>query len=186
MRSLTEDRPFLTACLLLGAGFALEACGGAAPETVAERFWEAARDRDVAAVEALSIPAEGVSLDFDDEGTELGAIELGDAEVEGGRAEVATSLEVTSDERDMDLAFSTVLLRRDGEWLVDLGETGDQLVGAVLGTTMQELGEAPGEGMREAMEGMAEDMAEGMAEGMKAMGEAFESAAEEMARDSSR
>lgn len=183
MRSIVRDRPVITAVGLLATGFLLQACGGGeGPQSVAERFWEAAQDRDVAAVEALSIPSEDASFNFEDENTGIGSMSIGDAEVDGDRAEVETHLEMEGEEMDLDVEFKTIVAKHDGEWLVDLDRTGDEIMRAVLGASMQELGQALGEGMKEAMEGMAE----GLAEGMEEMGKAFEEAAEGMKKDGSR
>ena len=182
MRSMLTDRPIIAAFLLIALGFVLQGCGGEGPQTVAERFWEAAQDRDVATVEALSIPSENASFDFEDDDTAIGSLTVGGAEVDGDRAEVETHLELDGEEMDLDVEFLTIVAKHDGEWLVDLDQTGDEIMQAVIGASMQELGEAIGEGMKEAMEGMAE----GLAEGMEEMGKAFGEAAEEMRKDGSR
>ncbi|MDX1578937.1 MAG: hypothetical protein R3266_10645, partial [Gemmatimonadota bacterium] len=122
---MLRDRPLITGLALLLAGFALSSCGGEGPESVAQRFWEAAQARDVETVEALSIPSENASFDFEDEDTAVGSIEVGNAEIEGDRAEVPTRLEMVGQEMELEVDFATVVARHEGEWLVDLDETGD-------------------------------------------------------------
>lgn len=182
MRVCHRDRPLLTALLLLAIGFTLAACGGEGPQDTAARFWEAAQNRDVAAVEALSIPSESSRFNFDDSDTEIDDLTIGELSVDGGRAEVETSLVLLGDDMNLEVEFSTVLVRQDGEWLVDMDETTDEIMKTIMGASVREIGEALGEGMKDAMEGMAE----GFAEGMENMAKAFEDAAENIRTDGSR
>ena len=125
---------------------------------------------------ALSTNSDDINLDFEDEGSSIESVEIWDVEIDGDEAEVETRIEAVNEDRTLDIEFETVLVKRDGEWLVDLGETAGNMVGAMLGASMEQLGEAIGEGIGEAMEGMAE----GLAEGMEEMGKSMQKAAEEM------
>jgi hypothetical protein len=156
----------------LGAG----ACSsGEAPGSVAERFWQAVQEHDRETVLALSIEADGMSMNLDDDNTAMEDLSFGETVIDGDQALVETQMSAVTEERTLDLAFETALAKRDGEWLVDLDETGSRMMKSVLGVSMQELGEAMAEGMKGAMEGVAE----GMAEGMKELGEAMEEATKE-------
>ena len=155
--------------VVLGTG----ACSsGEAPGSVAERFWQAAQERDRETVLALSIEAEGMSIDLDDDDTALENLRLGETVIDGDQAFVETQMTAVMEEQTLDLAFETALRKRDGQWLVDLEETGSRMMKSVLGVSMQELGEAMAEGMKDAMQGVADGMAEGMKELAEAMGEA--------------
>ncbi len=166
-----------SAAIALGALFFGGCAFGADdPGDVALRFWEAARDRDRETVLALSTNSDDINLDFEDEGSSIESVEIWDVEIDGDEAEVETRIEAVNEDRTLDIEFETVLVKRDGEWLVDLGETAGNMVGAMLGASMEQLGEAIGEGIGEAMEGMAE----GLAEGMEEMGKSMQKAAEEM------
>lgn len=149
---------------------------GEAPESAAERFWQAVQERDRETVLALSIEAESMSMNFDDEKTAMEDLELGETVVEGDQAFVETRMKAVSEEMTLDLEFETAMAKRDGQWLVDLDETGSRMMKSVLGVSMQELGEAMAEGMKDAMEGLAEGMAEGMQEFGETMGDAMEQA----------
>lgn len=165
------------ACVAVVAGGLVACSGGEGPASVAERFWTAARDRDEATLRATSIESESASLKLDGDAG-VGEVQVGAAEVEGDEATVETQLTAETGERSIDLSFETVLVKRDGEWLVDLDETSSRMMKSLLGASMEELGEAMAEGMKEAMQGMAEGMTEamqGMAEGMA---EAMESVEE--------
>lgn len=179
MISFATNRPVLTASALLGLGFTLQGCGGEGPDGVAEQFWHAAQARDAATVEALSIPSDNTTFNFENEESEIRSIEMGETSVEGDRAEVETDLDMRSGEKTLDVEFLTVLTRADDQWLVDMDETSSEIMKAVLGASMEEMGEAIGEGMKGAMEGVAE----GLAEGMEAIGEAFEDAAANVKKD---
>jgi hypothetical protein len=149
---------------------------GEAPESVAERFWQAVEQRDQETVLALSIEAEGMSMNFDDDNTVMEGLQIGETVIDGDQASVETRMTAVTEERTLDLEFETALVKRDGQWLVDLEETGSRMMKSVLGVSMQELGEAMAEGMKDAMEGVAEGMAEGMKELGEAMGDAAKDA----------
>lgn len=167
-------RYFHTLAALLSVALGASGCaGGAGPETVAERFWTAVQEKDRQSVEALSIPAEDTKLNFDREGEMLTAFEVGEVRTEGDVARADTRMEVPMGNLSHEVEFETVLARRDGDWLVDLDPTGDAIMKAVLGVTMQEMGEAIGEGMKEAMQGVAEGMSDAMQEMAEGMGEAM-------------
>lgn len=179
MRSITSHRPILTAAALLGMGFSLQSCGSEGPEGVAHRFWQAAQDRDHATFEALSIPSEDVNFNLDNEDSEIRSLVIGEGTIDGKTAQVETMLDMKAGETDLEVDFVTILEKRDGEWLVDIEGTTDEVMRAVMGASMKELGAALGEGLKGAMEGVAE----GFAEGMQEMGEAFQEAAEEMKKN---
>jgi hypothetical protein len=161
---------------VLAVALCAGACSsGEAPGSVAERFWQAVQEHDRETVLALSIEAEGMSMNLDDEGTAMENLRLGETNIDGDQAFVETQMSAVTEDRTLDLAFETALTKRDGQWLVDLDETGSRMMKSVLGVSMQELGEAMAEGMKDAMEGVAE----GMAEGMKELGEAMGDAAKE-------
>lgn len=144
----------------------------AGPEDVAFDFWDAAREGDRERVESLALDPRDSRLDFEDEDSRIESFEIGEAEIDGDVARVDTRLTGSNGDVELDLEFETVLVRREGEWWVDLDETGERLVVAVIGASMEGLGEAIGEGMKAAMEGLAE--------GMEELGEAMEKAGAEM------
>lgn len=146
------------------------------PEDVAYDFWDAARDGDRERIEALVLDPRDVRLDFEDEDARIESFEIGDAEIDDDVARVETWVTGSADDVVMDLEFETVLVRRDGEWWVDVEETGRRLVVAVVGASVEGLGEAIGEGMKGAMEGLAE--------GMEEFGRALQEAGEEMRQGS--
>ena len=83
--------------VLLSVGFVTQSCGGEGPDSVAERFWEAGQNRDVATLEALSIPSDDVDFNFverDDAG--ISHVGVGEVTIRDDVAEVDTSLEIDS------------------------------------------------------------------------------------------
>ncbi len=159
---------------LVGAG-----CAGEGPDSDAERFWTAAQARDMETVEALSVESESTKLNFENKDNAIDEFELGDSFEEDGETLVPTSLTSSGGDQSLEFDFQTVMVRSDGAWKVDLEATGNRMIRAVLGASMEEIGQAIGEGMKEAMEGIAEGKAEGMREMGKAMGEAMGEALEE-------
>ncbi|MDH3732588.1 MAG: hypothetical protein OEU54_03600 [Gemmatimonadota bacterium] len=148
------------------------------PSEVTRDFWNAARDGNQEMVEALSVNHfDDMDLDSDD--TEIRSISIGSAEIDGDEAEVETLLEGLAEDRELEIEFKTALVKRDGDWFVEMEETTGRLVGAVLGEMASELGEAISEGLAEAMEGFGEELAEGMEE----LSEALQEAAEDMKED---
>ena len=158
---------------LLAAG-----CGGEEPVGVAERFWTAAQARDMETVEALSVESESTQLNFENTDNVIDSFQLGESFEEDSETLVPTTLNSSSGENALEFDFETVMVKHEGEWKVDLDATSDRMIKAVLGASMEEIGQAIGEGMKEAMEGVAEGMAEGMREMGEAMGDAMEEALE--------
>jgi len=156
--------------LVVVAGAACFMASG--PKDVAYEFWDAVSEGDRERIETLALDPRDVRLDFEDEESRIESFEIGEADVEGDVARVDTYLTGSNDDDVMELEFETVLVRRDGEWLVDLEETSRRLVVAVIGASMEGLGEAIGEGMKGAMEGLAD--------GMEELGRALQEASEEM------
>lgn len=140
------------------------------PEDVTLAFWEAARDGDRDAVEALALDPRDVRYDFEDAGSRIESIEVGDGEVDGDVARVETWIAGTGEDVELELDFETVLVRRDGDWLVDVEATGRHLASAVVRASMEQVGRAIGEGVK----GLLEGLGEGLEEGGKALQEAGE------------
>ncbi len=160
-------RALLSVSLLMFAGacsFLLED-----PAETAEAFWLASQQGDVERARELVLPSGSAEIKEPGEGgTGIGDFSLGDAEVDGDEATVATTLYGLG-ENDMEISFSTVLAREDGEWLVDLDRTTSEMTRALLGTTLEEVAEGMGRAMGEAMG----QVVEGFAEGMQAAGESL-------------
>ena len=168
MRGIRMLRRVAVLPVILGTG----ACSsGEAPGSVAERFWQAVQEHDRETVLALSVEAEGTSINFDDDDTAMEDLRLGETVIDADQAFVETQMTAVTEERSLELAFETALAKRDGQWLVDLEETGSRMMKSVIGVSMQELGEAMAEGMKNAMQGVAE--------GMKELGETMGEAAKE-------
>lgn len=146
------------------------------PAEVTRDFWHAARDGNQEMVEALSVNRFDTDFDVRDSDAEIRSISIGDAEIHGDEADVETVLEGTNDDMDLTIEFETALVKRDGEWYVEMEETTGRLIGAMMGEFASYMGEAIGE----AMEGMAEGIAEGLAEGMAELGEALQEAADDL------
>jgi len=156
------------------------------PQYVAERFWTAAQQHDEETVRETSVEYRGDHrFDADDEAY-IGEFSFGETEIEGDEARVETRLTHIDDDASLEVSFETVLVRRDGEWLVDLDETTSRMVGSILGATMRELGDVLAEGMGEAMEELTEGLTEGIREMGEALGDAFEEGVRESRADADR
>ncbi len=164
---------------LLTAALLGTACGAADdPRVVAEAFWTASKEGNMEL--AKSYMAEGGNAtiqDPDESGSSVGDFSLGETTIDGERATVETTVEMTG-EHAMELAFQTVLVSRDGSWKVDLDQTTDEMMKSLFGTTMGDLtkkmGQAMGDAMSEAMQGMAEGMAEGLKAAAQTLGDSLE------------
>lgn len=146
------------------------------PAEVTRDFWYAARDGNQEMVEALSVNRFDTDFDLNDSDSEIHSISIGEAKIRGDEADVETLLEGSNDDMEVTLEFETALVRRDGEWYVEMERTTGRLIGAV----MAELGSHLGEAIGEAIEGMAEEISEGLAEGMAELGEALQEAADDL------
>lgn len=139
------------------------------PTETAEAFWLASQKGDVERARDLVLPSGSAEIKEPGEsGTGIGDFSLGDAEVDGDEAKVSTTLYGLG-ENDMEISFSTVLAKEDGEWLVDLDRTTSEMTRALFGTTLQEMAEGMGRAMGEAVG----DVVEGVAEGLQAAGESL-------------
>ena len=160
-------RALLSVFLIMVAG----ACGFLLddPTETAEAFWLASQEGDVERARELVLPSGSAEIKEPGEGgTGIGDFSLGDAEVDGDEANVPTTLYGLG-ENDMEISFSTVLAKEDGEWLVDLDRTTSEMTRALLGTTLEEMAEGMGRAVGEAMG----DVVEGVAEGLQAAGESL-------------
>ena len=125
---------FRISCLLTAAllGAACSLTDG--PSSVAEAFWTASKDGDAAL--ATSYIVEGGRATIKEESSStIGEFTLGETAIEDDRATVETTV-VSTGEREMEVAFNTVLIRQNDGWKVDLDETTDEMMKSVLGTTM--------------------------------------------------
>jgi uncharacterized protein YukE len=142
------------------------------PAEVTRDFWNAARDGNSEMVDALSVNDHGADFDLQDADSEIRSISIGDTEIDGDEAEVLTVIEGSNDDVEMTIEFKTALVKRDGDWYVELEETGGRLIGAFVGEMVSHFGEEFGAAMSE--------MADELAEGMDELGEALQEAAEDM------
>lgn len=152
----------------------LSAACADSPRDVAERFWTAAQEGDEETVRATSVETWGDHRFNTDGETEIGEFSFGETEIEGDDARVETRLTHIGDDASIEVSFETVLVRREGEWLVDLNATTSRMVGSILGTTMREVARELAEGLGEAMGELSEELADGLLELGDAVGEAFE------------
>ncbi|MFV1987434.1 MAG: hypothetical protein ACC682_09130 [Gemmatimonadota bacterium] len=141
------------------------------PAEVTRDFWSAARDGNEEMVEALSVNRPG-NFTLDSDGGEVRSISIGDTDIDGDEAEVETVLEGIDNGNELTIEFETALVKRDGEWFVEMGETTGRLMGAVMAALGNRMGEAVSEAMGE--------MADGLAESMEELGEALQESAKEM------
>ncbi|MGH7540574.1 MAG: hypothetical protein ACRELC_06220, partial [Gemmatimonadota bacterium] len=95
------------------------------------RFWTAAREGDVETVRALSFETESASLDVEPGRSAIREYTLGTTRVDGEEAFVETTVRGT-DETPVVVTFETVLVKRDGDWKVDLERTGERMMKAAL------------------------------------------------------
>jgi hypothetical protein len=161
--------------LMAAVGLTSSGCGfiwDDGPAEVTRDFWNAARDGNSEMVDALSVNDHGADFDLQDADSEIRSISIGDTEIDGDEAEVLTVIEGSNDDVEMTIEFKTALVKRDGDWYVELEETGGRLIGAFVGEMVSHFGEEFGAAMSE--------MADELAEGMDELGEALQEAAEDM------
>lgn len=184
MRTRTTRRsnaapPAARALWLASMAALVTACFGAeGPEGVADRFWAAVQDGDVETARAYAIESESSSLKLEGEHSSVESYELGESRSEDGKALVETRL-TTAGEWELDISFETVLVEEDGEWKVDVEQTGSRMVRAVIGASTEELVK----GIADTLRGAMGQVMEGVAEGMKDLGEALGEAAEDMKQE---
>ena len=145
------------------------------PAEVTRDFWDAARDGNQEMVDALSVNHLD-DFDVNDSDSEIRSISIGDTDIDGNEADVETLLEGLNDDTDVTLEFETALVKRDGEWYVEMGRTTGRLIGAV----MAEVGAHVGQAIGDAVDDMADEIADGVREGMDELGEALQEAADDM------
>ncbi len=158
--------------------FALIAVGcsqsGAGPEQIADQFWNAAMEGDAATVEALSLPSENAKLNLDSDKRPKD-LTLGKLTKTDDGAEIETKVVAGEEDATMTISFSTILVEKNGEWLVDLDQTTQSMMQGMFGGAFEQMGQAMADGMQEAMQGMAD----GMADAMEDLGESMSDAIKE-------
>lgn len=152
-------------CVVLAGG--VMACGGGAdgPADIARAFWMASRDGETELARSHVLPGGNANLSAQDDGPPISEVEVEDAEIHGDSARVPTHLTgVTKDGSPVDVRFETIMVRDSDRWLVDLDRTTGQMLRAMIGLSVKDLGEAIGnamaDGMKEAMGAMAEGFRE--------------------------
>ena len=153
------------------------------PDVIAERFWDAAMDRDLerAAEYATSSSADLLDRNADDV-PEIERVELADVEIDGERAKVQTQLVALVEDNPTELEFETILEREEGQWRVDVRATTGQLVMSFIGEAAGEWMGQIGEIVGEQMSGMFDGLLQGLAEGMEQAGQAIREAGADSSR----
>jgi len=150
-----------TCALMLG-------CGAETGEikAVAQAFWDASAAGDTELARSYVSESSSFKPEASDEGdSSQGSMQLGDVEVDGDEATVATVVSGMNQDTPIEFEFATAMVREDGEWKVDMDKTTANLMQAAFG--------AMAEAMGNAFKGLAEGMAEGMKEGLSAMGDSL-------------
>ncbi|MCW8193562.1 hypothetical protein F6455_02020 [Proteobacteria bacterium 005FR1] len=128
----------LLSCLLLWACSPSEP-----PRTVVSAFWAATLTGNSPVLEQLVIPGTLVSADFNTARHHeiFDSVVLGETRRDGDEARVETSLEGVFFGTPGEVRFDTVLAIYEGEWRVDYAATVREMIGTLLGDSVDEVGE---------------------------------------------
>ncbi len=121
---------------------------------IAERFWTAVQAGDLqtarqfTSASSVGLVAETVKALVIDE------VLIGETLRNDRLAIVRTSIWTSTDVDALRISFDTHLVREEGVWRVDLGETHAEVTGAVFAANVRQVGEAMDEGMKELSEAL--------------------------------
>lgn len=112
------------------------------PRAVVSSFWAATLTGNTAVLEQLVVPGSFVTSDFDAARHHeiFDSVVLGETHQKGERAWVETQLEGIFFGVPGEVRFDTVLAIHEGEWRVDYAATVSQMIGTLLGDSVDEVG----------------------------------------------
>lgn len=152
--SLSYLRLFALSCCLLLFG-----CSPSEPpEAVVSTFWAATLTGNEPVIETLVVPGSFVAANFDAARHHeiFDSVVLGETRRDGDRAAVATSLQGTFFGLPGEVRFNTVLVIYEGEWRVDYQATTSEMIGTLLGDSVDEVGQAMERNIKVLDESMSE------------------------------
>ena len=127
--------------------------------TVADKFWQALQDKDLDKARSYCTEETAESLTLNEDGSDQDVeIVFGDIEYKDEHTEIETMLQPSGDSDESSITLTTILVREDGKWKVDVSRT----MMSMFGGAVEEMVEGMSEAMEEAMEKMAEEMQKSM------------------------
>lgn len=130
---------FLLLCCLL-----LWACAPSEPpRAVVSTFWAATLTGNTPVLEQLVVPGTLVTADFNTARHHeiFDSVVLGETRRDGDKAAVETSLEGIFFGVPGEVRFDTMLAIHEGEWRVDYAATVTEMIGTLLGDSVDEVGQ---------------------------------------------
>ncbi|UCF06394.1 MAG: hypothetical protein JSV33_05015 [bacterium] len=140
--------------------------GGDTAIVVAGKFWDALEDQDLEKARSYCTKetAESLTLNEDTKDQDV-SIEFGNVDITQECAQIETIMRSTSGDVENKIELTTVLVREDREWKVDVSQTMMSMFGGAMGEMMESMSKT----MEDAMEEMSEKMAEEMQKNMEDM-----------------
>jgi hypothetical protein len=157
---------FLLVAVALVAGCSSKASNN--PKEVAERFWSYSQSGDIEKAKEYATKGSASTLKDEDKEKPKGEFKLGEPEIEGDKAIIPTTIA----DDDFTMQLSTVLVKEDKKWKVDVNKTMMSMMGGAMGQMMKAMGEGMG-AMMKGLGGTAGEGMKSMEEGMKGLGEQF-------------
>jgi hypothetical protein len=130
------------------------------PRAVVSTFWAATLTGNQPVIQALVIPGSLVTADFDAARHHeiFDGVILGETRHEDDRAMVETRLQGIFFGIPGEVHFDTVLAIHNGEWRVDYGATVSEMIGVLLGESVDEVNEQMYRDIDVIEEGMTESI----------------------------
>jgi hypothetical protein len=146
----------------------LTGCSGGSDTAivVAGKFWDALEDRDLDKAKSYCTKetAESLTLNEDNDGQDV-SVEFGDVDIAQECAQIQTILHSSSGGIENKVELTTVLVREDHRWKVDVSQTMMSMFGGAMGEMMESMSET----MEDAMDEMSKKMTEEMQKSMEEM-----------------
>lgn len=128
--------------LILSTSF-LSACSTPkTPQQVTQVFWQSVLDGKTEEIVKYSTLTDSKQYDHFSKSWENYRPSLGKIVIEGENARIETNFTASADTKDEKRLFTTHLVQRDGNWLVDYARTKEEIQGGVIGNLLGKLGQA--------------------------------------------
>lgn len=154
-------RSTIAICFIFSVFYALAGCslGQDKPKEVAVKFWEATKSGDPAKIKPFVTQA-SLANDLmknqsaqDDQATFI----LGEEKIDGDKATIPTVIQ----DQNIKFELTTVLLKEDGKWKVDVTQTMTSMLGGALGEMMkgiEQIGDQVGKELDDALKDFGEQI----------------------------
>jgi len=128
---------------ILCCAILLVACSGPkTPQEVAQAFWKSVLENDVGDIVKYSTLTDAKQYDHFSKNWSGYTATWGKLVIEGEKASVGSRFEISGDKEKETREFTTRLIKRNDQWMVDYASTNEEVQGGVIGNLLGQLSTA--------------------------------------------